>query len=319
MPLIIDSQIHIINSLSSSTLSSYWTAWNHFHNFHDKHNIPFPSLDLTTVVCFINHAHSVLNIKTRTIKSYISGISFFSKLLTGHPSPAFSHPQVTSLFKGLLRQEPERTPRRLPLTTDLLLICINNLRSGYNTPHVALTLQAMFTLAFFGFLRCSEFTASSSNFIPFRHACISDLSLYSNNIMVFYLKKSKTNQSGQPTPIFYFKNLSPLDPFLTLSNYLNYRKSNCSSLSDPLFISESGQVATRFWFHHHLRQILIQSGISPTHYSGHSFRIGAATSASRNGIPEHTIQIMGRWTSLTYHRYIRSDLSDLRAAQALLY
>ncbi|CAK6967121.1 serine/arginine repetitive matrix protein 1-like [Scomber scombrus] len=45
---------------------------------------------------------------------------------------------------------------------------------------------------------------------------------------------------------------------------------------------------------------------------------GAATSASCNGVPEHFIQIMGRWASLTYHRYIRSDLNDLRSAQARL-
>ncbi|CAK6954993.1 serine/arginine repetitive matrix protein 1-like [Scomber scombrus] len=32
----------------------------------------------------------------------------------------------------------------------------------------------------------------------------------------------------------------------------------------------------------------------------------------------NTIQIMGRWASLTYHRYICSDLNDLRSAQARL-
>lgn len=36
----------------------------------------------------------------------------------------------------------------------LLFTCISNLCSGNVTPHVALTLKAMFTLAFFSFLRC---------------------------------------------------------------------------------------------------------------------------------------------------------------------
>ncbi|XP_049896970.1 14-3-3 protein gamma-1 [Epinephelus moara] len=62
----------------------------------------------------------------------------------------------------------------------------------------------MFLLAFFGFLRCSEFTSSTIHFDPCRHACISDLSQFSNDAMVFYIKQSKTNQSSHPTPVFYF-------------------------------------------------------------------------------------------------------------------
>lgn len=106
-------------------------------------------------------------------------------------------------------------------------------------------------------------TASLPNFDPFRHASISDLSQYSHNIMAFYLKKSKTNQSGYPTLIFYFQNLSPLVASV-LSQTLNYRRSNSLSLSYPLFLSESVQVVSRSWFHYHLRQIVIQSGISPS-------------------------------------------------------
>ena len=138
----------------------------------------------------------------------------------------------------------------------MLSASLLTIRSGYRTPHIALTLAAMFILAFFGFLRCSEFTASSSHFNPCRHACISDSSLFSDNTIVLHLKKTKTNQSGHPTPVFCFKNQSPLDPFVILSNYLLYRKSHGMPLSHPLFISESGQITTRSWFHHHLRRFI---------------------------------------------------------------
>ena len=104
------------------------------------------------------------------------------------------------------------------------------------------------------------------------------------------------HQAGR-TPVFFFRSQSPLNPFEALSNYLSFRKLQSSTSTEPLFISESGHVATCFWFHHHLRQVLSLSGLSPIHYSGHSFRIGAATSASRNGVPEHLIQILGRWSS----------------------
>ena len=234
-------------------------------------------------------------------------------IITSSSGLAPSHPQLTSLLKGLLCQEPAKSPRCLPLTADLLSICFLTISSGYGTPQVAQTLEAMFLLAFFGFLRCSEFTYSIIHFDSSHHACMSDLSR-----LVFHLKRTKTNQFGLPTPVFFFKVQSPPNPFETLANFLQFRKSQSITMTDPLFISESGQVATRFWFHHHFRHVLSLSGILPNNYSGHSFRIAAVTSASCNGITEHFIRLMGHWSSQMYHHYICSDLKDLRSAQSLL-
>lgn len=38
-------------------------------------------------------------------------------------------------------------------------------------------------------------------------------------------------------------------------------------------------------------------GLDPKQYKGHSFRIGAATQASKVGFSENAIQNMGRWKS----------------------
>ena len=46
-----------------------------------------------------------------------------------------------------------------------------------------------------------------------------------------------------------------------------------------------------------LRQIFSTAGIEGN-FSSHSFRIGAATVAARNGIPDHLIQALGRWTTM---------------------
>ena len=46
-------------------------------------------------------------------------------------------------------------------------------------------------------------------------------------------------------------------------------------------------------------------------FSSHSFRIGAATVAARNGIPDHLIQALGRWTSNAYQLYIRTPSEAL--------
>ena len=318
LPLVDSSRTLIIDSLATSTLSSYWTAWQSFRHFHNQFNLPFPSFDLITLTSYITYSCTVMSIRTLTIKVYLSGIAFFSKLLTGSPGQISSHPQVVSLLRGLQRREPAQVPRRLPLTADLLAKCIGTLRSGYSSPHVSMTLEAMFILAFFGFLRCSEFTSPTLTFDPRFHACIADLSPFTHDTLIYHIKRSKSNQFGPSIPIFIFNFQSSLNPFETLSHYLSYRKSLSHNPSDPLFITESGHVASRQWFLLHLRNVFCLSGISPTLYSGHSFRIGAATSASRNGVPDHLIKIMGRWSSQAYLRYIRSDLHDLKAAQSHL-
>ncbi|KAI4797231.1 hypothetical protein KUCAC02_025236 [Chaenocephalus aceratus] len=142
------------------------------------------------------------------------------------------------LIKGLRKQEPSLTAKRLPLTSDLLSLCIRSIRSGY--------LSAM----------------------PIR----------------------ATNQIPQRKV---------------------RRKRNASTPQHPLFLTETGKMATRFWFQKHFHNVLLISGIRSEHYSSHSFRIGAASTAARLGISDQTIQVLGRWSSLAY-------LNDLRRAHAQL-
>lgn len=43
------------------------------------------------------------------------------------------------------------------------------------------------------------------------------------------------------------------------------------------------------------------------HINTHSFRIGGASAAAAAGVPDSTIQILGRWTSDAYRRYLHLD------------
>ena len=49
-----------------------------------------------------------------------------------------------------------------------------------------------------------------------------------------------------------------------------------------------------------LRLTLARSGIDDSKYSGHSFRIGAATTAASKGVEDCVITTLGRWSSLAY-------------------
>ena len=57
-------------------------------------------------------------------------------------------------------------------------------------------------------------------------------------------------------------------------------------------------------------QIMAAAGVAGN-FSSHSFRIGAATVAARDGIPDHLIRALRRWTSNAYQLYIRTPSEAL--------
>ena len=84
-----------------------------------------------------------------------------------------------------------------------------------------------------------------------------------------------------------------------------------SSLAAPLF-RLSGSF-TRQRLTETLRETLTAAGIDG-HYTGHSFRRGAATSAREAGLSEDEIQLLGRWKSDSYRLYIATHPARILAA-----
>ena len=58
-------------------------------------------------------------------------------------------------------------------------------------------------------------------------------------------------------------------------------------MSDPLFVDFSGVVLTRHQFINYLHHLFCRLGVDTIKYSGHSFHVGAATSAASAGIEDH--------------------------------
>lgn len=92
----------------------------------------------------------------------------------------------------------------------------------------------------------------------------------------------------------------------------------CTSNHAPLFILPNGAPLSKNWFKTHLASTLKSCGLSPSFYTGHSFRIGAATTAAERGVSSSAIKIMGRWSSSAFESYIRADLTIVLEAQQAL-
>jgi hypothetical protein len=83
-------------------------------------------------------------------------------------------------------------------------------------------------------------------------------------------------------------------------------------LLQPLFVRPNNLPFSRDYVVRCLRLCLTHQGITG-HYSGHSFRRGAATSARLAGLTDHEIQLLGRWQSDAYKRYIEVHPDQLLA------
>jgi hypothetical protein len=108
-------------------------------------------------------------------------------------------------------------------------------------------------------------------------------------------------------------------PFSVIKKYLAVRRGREAPfcLSDPLFIKDECAL-DRELFITSLKHILDICGYHSNLYNGHSFRIGASTSAGSVNIQDHLIKTLGRWSSDSYCRYIRTSKETIQKAQKAL-
>ncbi len=107
-PLLEKSLDTILQAVSPRTLQTYVTAWKCFKSFHLSQNIPFPEFSLLSITSFISFLNSIKSIQVSFIKSYISGIQFFHKLLYGALSPEINNSQTAMLIRGIQRSRATR-------------------------------------------------------------------------------------------------------------------------------------------------------------------------------------------------------------------
>ena len=256
------------------------------------------------------------SVSTKTIRVYLCALRFY-QIRAGLPDPTLStSPRLTYVLKGIQRTSPSHhRPQRLPVTPELLLR-IHTLWSNHSLSFDKVMLWAAFCLGFFGFLRSGEFTSPSQN----PNECVlsvSDVSIDSRQcpqVLTVFLRRSKTDQFGAGSYIHLGQTSTPLCLVAAVLAYLSIRPST----PGPLFIFHDGTPLSRIQLISHLRHALSQVGVNPTNFSGHSFRIGAASTAAAAGFSDSFIQKLGRWQSTAFTAYIRTPIDNLAAASGVL-
>ena len=167
------------------------------------------------------------------------------------------------------------------------------------------------TAAFFGLLRASEFTCPSRSSTLPSTLMVNFVTIATDySQATFTLPFTKTDQFGLGTTIPLFPQRSPACPVSALVHYL----AHCPQDNGPLFRFHDGAFLTRG----NIVDMLRAAFPSQPDLNTHSFRIGGATTLANAGIPEYMIQIMGRWTSDSFLRYIRVPPHAIRGFQGCM-
>lgn len=170
---------------------------------------------------------------------------------------------------------------------------------------------------FLWFLRSGDITVpSDQGYDNGPHLSYRDISVDSvevTQVLKVQLKASKTDPFRIGVDIFWGERIM-VCPISAVLAYLGA----CGPDPGLIFVFENSRPLTRTWFVQHVKQTLTLAVVDSSLYTGHSFRIGAATTATQCGVNNVVIKMLGRWQSSAYQTYIRTPRNQLAAISSIL-
>ena len=229
-------------------------------------------------------------------------------------------PVLKRVLDGIrrVRASGNRTPRiRMPITVTVLRQIHTALGARISEPD-GLAFWAIATSAFFGFFRLGELLiGSEAEYTSASHLSWGDVALDSRTVATLvkiHLKKSKCDQFGAGADILLGRTGCLLCPVTAMVKFINCRGDS----SGYFFIDGEKKPITKPRFIAQLRSYMKAAGLPSDQFAGHSFRIGAATTAAKAGMEDSMIQTLGRWHSAAFLRDIRTPHDRLAALSVSL-
>ena len=292
----------------------YRAVWSRYQTFAGQFTIDPVPITLEKVTLLIAHLGSQ-GLTASTIEAYLAGLRHFR--IQANPTcmaPSFHTPYINLIIKGIKRINAAKKPARvrLPITITMMRKIKQSLAVKPHQAENQMVWAACCT-GFFSFLRCAEFlTPDNTEFDPQVHLGIKDLQYVHSDTqpyLTLQIKASKTDQFRVGTAVTLGATKLEVCPVAAVLDYLSVR----GNAPGPLFRNGDRSPLHRRQFVLRVQGALTQAGVSGELFNGHSFRIGAATSASQAGVSETTIKILGRWQSMAYQGYIRPATPALAA------
>ncbi len=307
---------YFTQGLAPSTRATYSSAIRRFLQFCHTYNLT--RLPLTEPLVSRYAAYLAEgNLTSTTIRLYLAALRYL-QIAKGLPDPnLMSNPYLQLVLRGIQRSSTgQPRPKRLPITP-LILQQLHSLWSTQPIAYDKVMLWATCCLGFFGFMRSGEFTCPSLAAFETSMLTPADVVVDSRlnpTYLSIHLRRSKTDQFGTGTTIVLGRTNTHVCPVAALLSYMSIR----SHTGGPLFLFQDGRTLSKSRLVACQKESLNTLGINPDGYSGHSFRIGAATAAAAAGLSDSLIQSLGRWKSSAFLEYLRILQSTLTQISPLL-
>ena len=175
--------------------------------------------------------HLARTLKASTIKVYLAGVRSLH-IDHGFDNPLKNCLRLERVIRGVKREQGTGTRPRLPITAAIL----RRLQHLLNPLNYSDSLfRAACCTGFFGFLRCGEFTTTSSSYDPNTHLSLADVKVnitINPTVVLLRIKSSKTDQFRKGHTIRMGATHSSVCAVRALMAYLHQR----GSKPGPLFM-----------------------------------------------------------------------------------
>ncbi|XP_070566899.1 integrase/recombinase xerD homolog [Ptychodera flava] len=299
---------YIHNSVAGNTRRTYQVGQKCYMDFCSSHGLATLPVTIRTAILFVTNLAN-RGLAYRTIKVYLAGV-MHHHVERGYADDVTTHALLQRTLQGIRRSIGEVRQPRLPITIDLLRRLKECLRQRADMcSNDKLMVWASFTLAFYGFLRVSEFTAQSPTEFDV-NATLLARDIVLTDVIEIRIKSSKTDPYARGHTIRIAPTGTSVCAVRSYWKYTGNRGYMCPE--EPAFQFADGTWLTRQRLNLCLRELLTQAGISDAKmYATHSFRSGAATTAAEAGLPDWLIKTLGRWRSDAYQIYIKTPRETL--------
>ena len=247
------------------------------------------------------------NLCAKSTGGYIDGLKYFSTDLEGIPFFP-REPIISRLLTGFQKMGKRPGPPALGIDVILLRRIMTHVESMHLGADTALW-KCMFSIAFFGAFRVSEFLVSDDKL---KLLSFNRVRLVANDMVEFVLVKTKNNSSGPAQQVLFAALPGDIAcPVRALLTFMSIRAT--SSGTQAFFTDRLGYAVTPERFNLVLRRILTSLEVlEPERYTAKSFRVGAASMAYSLNLSVEDIQALGRWASSAFLYYVRSGARAIR-------
>ncbi|XP_077145939.1 uncharacterized protein LOC143807851 [Ranitomeya variabilis] len=205
---------------------------------------------------------------------------------------------VRQALKGYRKGKVNKDNRR-PVSFGMLEVLGEQLEGVCRTQFEVGLFRLAFSLAFFGAMRIGELVAPGK---AIAGGILAEDVIKTKRGLEFWIRRSKTDQRGKGKRVLLGRvSGSMMCPCKCFGIFSAARPKQ----DGPLLCHEDGSYLSRYQFIKVFRTCMVRAGGNPGRYTGHSFRIGAATEAAVGGLSPETVKRIGRWESRRYRSYVR--------------